>query len=282
MVGYIFGLCLGVVIIFKKSMKKINKLFTFLPILLIFWGIPTLNAQSLEEDLGFGVDSVKNESRVQYLRFLELGVSANAYSGDLSGYQKWTACYHIGLKFNHAPRLNGRIGLHFGAITGENRTYQYKGTIEKTSPNIFFRTNLLGVEYELQFHFLKKHNFGFYISQGIGFMQFVPRDENATRYSELLDTRAIDESFSQNAFCFPTSIGGYYLLKNGYGIGAQGGIINPQTDYLDNISQWGNQAGNDQILRIKFFVLAPLKMIFPKKLPKKRQYEPQTHFGMEN
>ncbi len=237
-----------------------------------------VKSQELSEDFGFEVDSVRDESRIQYLRFLELGVSPNSYSGDLGQFQKWTACYHIGLKFNHAPRLNGRVGFHFGAITGENRTYQYTGTNEKTTPNNFFRTNLLGAEYELQYHFLKKHNFGVYLSQGIGFMQFTPRDEDAKKYSDLIFTRDVDETYSSNAFYLPTSIGAYYLLKNGYGMGVQGGMVNPMTDYLDNISNWGNKQGNDQILRIKFFVLAPLKMAFPKRIPKKRKAELRTHF----
>ncbi len=260
-------------------MKNIQTL-TILIFTLFFVAIKSAKPQELSEDFGFTVDSVKDKSRIQFLRFLELGVSANAYSGDLSGYQKWTACYHIGLKFNHAKRLNGRLGLFAGFITGENRNYQYTGTTEKNSPNTFFRTNLLGLQYELQYHFIKKHNFGLYISQGIGLMQFKPKDENNTNYSDLLSTRATDETYSQNAIYFPTSLGAYYLLKTGYGIGVQGGITNPQTDYLDNIGNWGNKSGNDQILSIKFFVLAPLKMVFPKRIPKPRKKEWETHFGM--
>ncbi|MCZ6900504.1 MAG: hypothetical protein O7F74_09725, partial [Bacteroidetes bacterium] len=44
---------------------------------------------------------------------------------------------------------------------------------------------------------------------------------------------------------------------NGFGFGLQTGYLNTTTDFLDNISQWGNKKGNDNVLVTKFsFVIS--------------------------
>jgi hypothetical protein len=257
-------------------------------ILVIFYNIINSFIFAQENDIDSLLNVFKkdtnltNLSEPTYPIFLDLGVSANAYSGDLSSYAKWTACYHIGLTFNKNEKLNGRLNVSFGFITGENRTYTFQGiSNEPAKPNRFFSTSLLDISYSLRYHFIKTKRLALYISQGFGIMQFTPKDENGRRLADLLDSRPFDENYGNITMVLPTSLGINYWLKNGYGIGLQAGFVNPQTNYLDNIGQWGNKAGNDQIFQLRFFVLAPLKIIPPTKMPKQFMKRNFTHSSIE-
>ena len=228
-------------------------------ILILSISVHTTSQAQTEEmpyDLAQNLDSLVNLSHPKVTRFLELGISANAYQGDLSSYQHWTAVYHIGIKFNQRGKLNSRLGISAGFLTGENRFYAFpEGT-----PNNFFRTSVISFDYELHFHLIKKRNYLLYLSQGISLIRFNPKMNVGDEFVNLTDTRSIDETFGNIAFALPTGIGAAYILKNGYGIGAQAQILNLQSDYLDNIGLWGTRQGNDNALRFKIFVYAPLKM----------------------
>jgi hypothetical protein len=220
---------------------------------------PIIQAQTVEMPYNpaWNPDSLVNLSYPKFTRFLELGISANAYQGDLSSYQHWTAVYHLGIKFNQSGKLNSRLGISTGFLTGENRFYAFPdGT-----PNNFFRASVISIDYELHFHLIKRRNCMLYLSQGISLIRFNPKNDVGNEFVNLTDTRAIDETYGNIAFALPTGIGAAYILKNGYGIGAQAQILNLQSDYLDNIGLWGVKQGNDNALRFKLFVYAPLKII---------------------
>lgn len=252
----------------KIKMKK-NKILTFILLCNLFIINTQLKAQFEEDSLfnAFKKDTnLIDLSPAKYPIFLDLGLSANAYNGDLSSYQKWTAMYHFGISFNKNEKWNGRINLSFGFITGENRTYQSSKPNEQGAPVTFFSTSLVNFNYELKYHFIKTKRWAIYASQGIGVMQFTPKNEDNQKLINLLNTRAADESYNNIAVFFPTSLGVNYWLKSGYGIGLQGTILNPQTNYLDNIGVLGTRNKNDQVLQFRFFVLAPLRIINPKKI----------------
>ena len=90
------------------------------------------------------------QSRVSgAIRFLELGVIANAYRGDLTTrYEKWTQAFHIGVKLSRKKRLNGHVGLTIGKINGENINYSSPLPVPPT-PNKFFTTNFIIFNYDL-------------------------------------------------------------------------------------------------------------------------------------
>ncbi|MCU0444454.1 MAG: hypothetical protein MUE85_06000 [Microscillaceae bacterium] len=201
-----------------------------------------------------------DRSRPTFPILLELGISGNAYRGDLSNYQKWSACYHAGIRFNRSRLINSRLGISFGFITGENRFYDFPGG----TPNNFFRSSVFSLDYELHINLIKRPTFSVYLAQGIGLFRFQVRNDEGEDLFNRLDSRADGETFANNVFFLPTGIGANYFLKNGYGIGLQANILNTQTDYLDNISEWGLQNGNDNVLRFKFYIYAPLKIIPPK------------------
>ncbi|TAE66340.1 MAG: hypothetical protein EAZ85_15985 [Bacteroidetes bacterium] len=248
--------------------------------LLIGINITTIIAQNEQDSLWNVFEKDTNLidlSPPKYPLFLDIGLSANAYSGDLSSYQKWTALYHFGLSFNQNKKWNGRVNLSFGFITGENRTYQSPKITEQAVPNTFFSTSLLTLSYELRYNFIKTKRFALYASQGFGLMQFTPKNEEGQKLVDIFNTRPIDEVYSNVSVFLPTAVGANYWLKNGYGVGLQASLLNPQTDYLDNISALGTKNGNDQILQFRFFVLAPLRIVYAKKMPERRRKNNFTH-----
>lgn len=221
-----------------------------------------LSAQTQQAQTGEA--EKKNQSVVtahrQPTQLLEIGVSANAYRGDLGSYQKWASAFQLGLKFNRKKRLNGHLNVAIGTLTGQNPAYVFTGESESVpSPNRFFKTNFVTVNYDLQVNFIKTPRWMVYVSQGVGLIRYNPKDDRNVSLRDQLSSRPSGEAYGTVALLFPTQVGAMYLFPNGYGAGIQSGFLNTTTDYLDNISQWGNRRRNDNALWVKFQFVAPLK-----------------------
>jgi len=231
--------------------------------LLIFLIVQNTNAQEyydFEYDFPTHPDSLVNLSMPKVSQFLEIGISSNAYRGDLAGYEKFTQVFHLALKLNKKRLLNSRFGLSTGFITGENRLYAFTDESGgRTSPNTFFRTSIFSLDYELQVNVYRTRNFALYLSQGLGFIRFNVKNDLRENLIDFQETRAANETYNNFAFMLPTGLGATYFLKNGFGLGAQASILNTQSDYLDNISEWGIRSGNDNVLRFKFYLYIPFK-----------------------
>jgi len=193
---------------------------------------------------------------------ISVGVSANAYRGDLtSSLEKWSNAFHIGFKLNSGNKLNGNFNLGFGFITGENLNYQFdNGETPAPRPNRFFRTSILVINYELNYNFFKWKNFTFYASQGVGLMRFIPQDQFFEDFQGQSETRAANETFSNITLMLPTQFGFLYLFENNFGLSCQLGLMNSLTDYLDNISEWGTKNGIDNVFSTRFSFHIPLEL----------------------
>jgi hypothetical protein len=196
----------------------------------------------------------------QVSRFLEIGVSANAYRGDLgTKNSKWSSAFQAGLKLNFKKRFNSHFNLAIGSITGQNPEYEFESTEGITAtPNLFFKTNFIAVNYDLQIHLLKYKGIMVYVSQGIGLIRYEPKDAENQSLGDKFDSRVANETYGNVSLLLPTQAGVNYIFNNGYGVGIQTGWLNPQTDYLDNISQWGNRKKKDNALWVRFVFMVPL------------------------
>ncbi|HVD99241.1 MAG TPA: hypothetical protein VNB90_13620 [Cytophagaceae bacterium] len=195
-------------------------------------------------------------------RFVELGVSTNSYKGDLShSYSQWANGIHIGILFNRKKLLNGHFNLMIGKATAQNPNYFFDdGSEPQPTPNNFARIKMYSLNYDLHLNLYKKHGFIVYLSQGIGLLRFVPKDEYNKNLQDQLDTRPIGESYSNIAIMLPTGFGMMYVSKPGFGIGLQAGWLNTQTDFLDNVSKWGNRDKKDNIAYYKMTVYIPFNI----------------------
>lgn len=246
-------------------MQKILLLGAFILVMYQFEAM----AQEWNPYADLSPDSLENLSRPKVNRFLEIGASANAYNGDLGSYEKWSGAIEIAYKLNKSHRFNGRIALSLGFITGENLFYEYDATEAK--PNTFFRSNMLTLHYELHYNLLKTRRFLLYLSQGVGLTRFVTQDQEGESLLEQNQTRPPDETYGNTALLLPTGLGAAYILKNGYGIGIQVNLLNTQSDFLDNIAQWGNKSGGDNVLRVKLMTMIPIDIRSPRRFPPRLQ-----------
>ncbi len=69
------------------------------------------------------------------------------------------------------------------------------------------------------------------------------------------NSRAPGESAPNLTVILPTNIGAYYFLENDFGFHFKIGIMNTLTDYLDNISTFGNPDNNDNIANLQLSLL---------------------------
>ncbi len=257
-------------------MNKQNTYLVFIFFGIIFcllFSITKIFAQNTNNQL-FSKDSllkinqdttIKKVNDTKYLRFLEIGVGATAYKGDLnSRYDYFASSLQIGIKFNKKKRLNSHLNLTIGSVIGQNYQYKFSSTnvpIGTATPNQYFKTSIFSFQYDLQYNFIKKTNFILYMSQGIGFLRFVPKDDEGKELQDQRNTRANDETYNNTTLTLPLSFGAIYILKNGYGFGIQASYLFPQTDYIDNISSWGQESGKDKIAIVKFWLAVPLAKI---------------------
>ncbi len=219
-------------------------------------------------------DTLINRSHPVVPRLLELSVSANSYKGDLSTYESLSSFFHAAIRFNQERRVNHRLGIASGFITGSNRFYRFRDTEGNlTSPNLFFKTRMFSLTYELEYNLIYRRNFRLYLSQGIGLCRFSVEDEEGADLLNLSETRPFGESYGNFTLQLPTGLGAMYLFRNGFGLGAYVGFMNTQTDFLDNISTWSSSTGNDNLLRMRFSFLIPLKTSEILQFPKPAKYE---------
>jgi hypothetical protein len=189
--------------------------------------------------------------------YMHSGIAMNSYKGDLGTYDKYTGGFQLGIQLNKKKRLNGAFNLGFGRITDDDPSIQPSGLSGVAEPNNFFKTNFIYLNYDLHINIIKKQNLIVYISQGIGFMRFTPKNNEGESLQDQQDTRELGESYRNSALMLPTSMGVIYFLPNNFGLSLQSGIYNTSTDYLDNISAFGD-AGNDNILAFRLAFYVPL------------------------
>lgn len=200
-----------------------------------------------------------DSSAQQPVSFLYGGFSMNKYTGDLqTSNPKYTGSIFLGLKLNRKKRLNGNFEVSYGTITGQNSSYLFEGD-EQAAPNLFFTSSIFTLQYNLHINILKKEHYLFYVSQGFGIIRYQPQDEWERNLLDNFNTRAPNETYSNTSAMLPTNLGFIYLLPNHWGLGLQGGYLNPLTDYLDNIGQWGNKKGSDNVLQFRFSLYVPFK-----------------------
>ncbi|MFT4739377.1 MAG: hypothetical protein ACI9XJ_000111 [Marivirga sp.] len=177
-----------------------------------------------------------------------LGIGLNLTRTDLSEtYQKPTSSFIAYLQFAKQRKLTSALYLSFGQLTSENSAVKFLDQSE-FQINSFSLTTYQSAHFEGIYNLLNKHGFKISVSQGFGFMRYSVYDQNDTLLINVLNSRAQGETYSGFSILLPTSISFSYLLKNDYGIQGRLSIQNTLTDYLDNISIFGDESNNDNII----------------------------------
>ncbi|WP_422360265.1 hypothetical protein [Reichenbachiella sp.] len=206
------------------------------------------------------LDGWSQDSLTQKRREIHFGIGPASYGGDLGkAYSGSSLLVNIGFKLNKDKKLNGNFRLSIGSVTGQELDYSTTdNTGVPATPNTFFKSSFIGLNYEAHYNFLDKKKYKVYLSQGIGLFRFNPKDESNNNLVDMPDTRSLGESYRNLIIQLPTQLGAKYYLPNDFAIGVQFGFMNPITDYLDNLGVWGNKNGNDNILVLQFELHAPI------------------------
>lgn len=158
------------------------------------------------------------------------------------------------MQFTPNRWLNVGLWLSTGEVQSENREVRFLDQSE-FQINDFARTNFQSLHVESSFHILKKQNYSIYLSQGFGFMRFTVYDRNNNNLANQLDSRSQGEDYSNFTVLLPTTFNAYYFLPNDFGVHLRTGFLNPQTDYLDNISNFGNPENNDNLFILQLSII---------------------------
>jgi hypothetical protein len=207
--------------------------------------------------------------------YLHLSGSMNAYKGDLSPtYKKWSSAFQIGVVGYRNRWLNPTANLSIGNLTGQNTEYDYLAPSPRT--NTFFKTNFVQFSLGLRLNIIKNDYLTVYANPNVGIMRFTPRDIRNQKLAEQAETRALGETLPTTSLTFPVNLGIMYKFKaSDVAIGAEAGLLNPMTDYLDNIAQLGNSQGNDNSLQFRISVYAPLTRVDAEQEKKKQEERKQ-------
>ena len=183
--------------------------------------------------------------------YLTVGTGLLTYKGDMGTYDKSGMGFNIGLRLTKKKLLNGSFNLGFGSISDDDPNTPKAQQFNDLIPNSYFKSSIAYLNYALNINIIKNEKWWVYLSQGIGFVRFSPKNENGEKLVDLDNTREAGEEYRTSAFMLPTSLGFVYHLSDDWGIGMNTALLNTQSDYLDNISKLGS-SGNDNVLSVLF------------------------------
>ncbi len=199
--------------------------------------------------------TAQENSRNTYLQF---GVAAVSYHGDLGEpYKKWTSSFHLGLQFNKKGRITGAFQLNYGNFQGQASPDQYDDP--DITPNTFVSTRFFSANYDVQINAVRSKYWKVYASLGLGMIIYTPKNEDGEGLIDIVASRSEGEDYAAFSVMFPLKIGVIHYLPNRFGVGLEAGYYNTLTDYLDNISNWGTNDGNDNLLSLRFSVYYKIK-----------------------
>jgi len=193
-------------------------------------------------------------------KYIVAELNTIAYRGSLqSSYARWTPAYQIAIRFEKKKFLNGMASLTFGSFIGEDRAYKLPSAANQTlSPVSKFKTSFFAIHYEAQFSFFRYKGLRLFASQGIGLFRFSVEDWDGNNLNSKDKTRSKSETYNENTATFPTQIGLQFKFPNEMALGFQAGILNPVSNYIDNMKELSNNETRDNVAIFRFQFYYPL------------------------
>ncbi|WP_375578837.1 hypothetical protein ABWH96_17710 [Marivirga tractuosa] len=199
--------------------------------------------------------SVSGQDDSTFTKFAGISFGASIPKTDLEpSYKKPGVQLSAFMQFTPNRWLNVGFWFSAGEVQSENREVRFFDQSE-FQINDFAITNYQSLHVEPSIHLIKNPNYSIYLSQGFGFMRFAVYDRENVNLADQLDSRSSGEDYSNFTVLLPTTLNAYYFLPNDFGIQLRTGFLNPQTDYLDNISTFGNSENNDNIFILQLSII---------------------------
>jgi hypothetical protein len=137
-------------------------------------------------------------------------------------------------------------------VIAQNREYTSETVL---GVNTYARTRYVNADLVFRFVFLKMSRIRPHIGLGAGFLNFSIVDEQARNLDTRTETRARDETYTTTALYLPVVLGARLRVNDFASILLEYKQFNTNTDYLDNIGQAGNRAGNDRLHSVQLGLL---------------------------
>ncbi|MGJ3234799.1 hypothetical protein [Marivirga sp.] len=196
-----------------------------------------------------------------HTKFAGISFGASIPRTDLEPtYKKPGVQFSAFMQFTPNRWLNIGFRLNVGEVQSENRDVRFFDQSE-FQINDFAKSNYQSLHVEPSFHLIKKPNYSVYLSQGFGFLRFLVYDREGNNLANQLNSRDQGEDYSNFTVLLPTTLNAYYFLSNDFGFQFRTGWLNPQTDYLDNISNFGNPENNDNLFILQFSIIKRFTLI---------------------
>lgn len=208
-----------------------------------------------------------------------IGLSANAYSGDLNYQERIPLRAYPGinfsLQFDNKKRLGFQVNSGFARFTEQKDNFSLPGQGE-FQPNIFVRTNFFYVDLRLRHFFYHRRKVRPFLAAGVGFISFNPEDEEGDFLSENIFTRLPEEeSYLTLVAQVPIQAGVQIRVKPTLSINLSTTYRFTATDYLDNIGLFGQKSGNDALFSAQAELVFTLLGKDPEKKPNQQNNTPE-------
>lgn len=193
--------------------------------------------------------TVWGQNRVVPPPQLGLGLSVGSYLGDLNPQLNAADGFTPGLDMS--LQFPGKaLGPEIHAGLGQIVAQLPPGTQAVMPVNTFVATDLFYLDLRMRLQLLRRFRLNPVLAGGVGVLVFSPKDYTGAALTDLPATRANGEMYSGSSLSFPVSAGLRYRFNNRFSIGAEAITRWTKSDYLDNISQWGNATGNDRVVSL--------------------------------
>lgn len=190
-----------------------------------------------------------------------IGLSALGanYHGDLNKtWEKFNIGFNFNIQFEKRKKILPQINLTSASVTGQDPKHNPK----KDKYNNFVKTSITAIDIRFLYRFTPKKQGSLYAGAGAGLLFFNPKDMNGNALIEDKTSRAEGETYSNVAFILPVVMGYRYYINPYTSIYTEFVSLNPQTKYLDNISQLGNHKKNDRLFTLNFGIqLSPSQWV---------------------
>lgn len=189
---------------------------------------------------------------------LGVGFGGASYRGDLqSSYHGFSLEGSVYFLLNPEAGFSAGFMAYAGNVAGENPDLMPVALPNGNyvTPNRYFTTNYQGLAFMPRVRLYGRWGMGIWLSQGVGLLRFSPLSAEGEALLDAADTRAPNEFYGASAIHFPTLLQLGYGWPNGLQWQVQAGLMNPITDYLDNIGELGTRDGFDRMLVLRCMVL---------------------------
>lgn len=203
----------------------------------------SLQAQSFSEP---------SEQQVQQASPLQIGLGwwGFDYKGDLNSskgmFERVYPGFDVSLQFENSKPLGIQFHAGYGRFVAQTEEEPVIGP-DDVIPNTFVETPFFYTDLRLRLFLIRRFRLKPYVSAGAGLLFFRPLDKRRNFLGENFFTRLPQEEYLTSVASFPLSAGIVAKVAKQIHLGVSYSYRLTPTDYLDNIGELGNVAGNDRL-----------------------------------